>query len=214
VVFNQAAHHVDIARLLAGGRVRSVRAHTGAWDAARPTEGAYSALLAFEDGTFASLVYSGYARFDSDELCDWIGEGGQRKDPNAYGAARRLLSGDEMALKNARNYGGPAFAAAGADLLHQHFGLLIASCERAELRPMPHGVMIYADAERRLEPLAAPKVQRAEVIDELHAAIVEGKPPRHDGEWGAATLEACLAILRSSREGREIALPSPTASRT
>jgi phthalate 4,5-cis-dihydrodiol dehydrogenase len=210
VLFNQAAHHVDIARLLAGTRVRSVRAHAGAWDPARPTEGAYSALLTFEDGTFASLVYSGYARFDSDEFCDWVGEGGQRKDPAAYGAARRLLSGDEMALKNARNYGGPAFPAAAAGLLHQHFGLLIASCERADLRPMPHGVMIYADAERRLEPLAAPKVQRAEVIDELHAALVEGKPPRHDGDWGAATLEACLAILRSSREGREIALRSQT----
>src|SRR4029453_3122381 len=105
----------------------------------------------------------------------------------------RLLSGDEMALKNARNYGGAAFAAARTDLPHQHFGLLIASCERADLRPMPQGVMLHAHPPRRPRPLAAPKAQRAEVIDELHAAIVEGKPPRHDGEWGAATLEACLA---------------------
>jgi phthalate 4,5-cis-dihydrodiol dehydrogenase len=214
VVFNQAAHHVDIARLLAGARVRSVRAHAGAWDAARPTEGAYSALLTFEDGTFASLVYSGYAHFDSDELCDWIGEGGQRKDPDAYGAARRMLQGDEMELKNARNYGGAHFAAGPGDRLHQHFGMLVASCERADLRPLPQGVKVYADEARRLEPLPAPRVQRAEVIDELHSAIVDGKPPRHDGEWGAATLEVCLAILRSSREGREIALPGPTASRT
>ena len=28
---------------------------TGTWDAARPTEGAYSALLDFDDGAFASL---------------------------------------------------------------------------------------------------------------------------------------------------------------
>ncbi|HJY76946.1 MAG TPA: Gfo/Idh/MocA family oxidoreductase, partial [Burkholderiales bacterium] len=129
-VFNQAAHHVDIARLLGGGRVRTVRAQTGAWDAARPTDGAYSALLTFEDGLFASLTYSGYAHFDSDELCDWIGEGGQRKDPGAYGAARRALSGDETALKNARNYGGSQFAPAAGRPFHQHFGLLIASCER------------------------------------------------------------------------------------
>jgi phthalate 4,5-cis-dihydrodiol dehydrogenase len=214
VVFNQAAHHVDIARLLGGGRVKSVRAHTGAWEPARPTEGAYQALLTFEDGAFASIVYSGYAHFDSDEFCDWIGEGGQRKDPRAYGAARRMLSGDEMALKNARNYGGAHFAGTHGNLLHQHFGLLIASCERADLRPLPQGVMIYADAQSRLEPLAAPKVQRAEVIDELHAAVVDGKPPRHDGDWGAATLEVCLAILRSAREGREIALQSQTALRT
>jgi phthalate 4,5-cis-dihydrodiol dehydrogenase len=213
-VFNQAAHHVDIARLLGGGRVRTVRAQTGAWDPARPTDGAYSALLTFEHGLFASLTYSGYAHFDSDELCDWIGEGGQRKDPAAYGAARRALSGDETALKNARNYGGALFAPAEGRPFHQHFGLLIASCERADLRPTPQGVMIYGDTRRHLEPLPAPEGQRAEVIDELHAAVVHGKPPRHDGEWGAATLEVCLAILRSSREGREIALPSQTASRT
>src|SRR5262245_40553495 len=214
VVFNQAAHHVDIARLLGGGRVKSVRAHTGAWEPGRPTEGAYQALLTFEDGAFASIVYSGYAHFDSDEFCDWIGEGGQRKDPRAYGGARRMLTGDEMALKNARNYGGADIAGSHANPLHQHFGLLIASCERADLRPLPQGVMIYADTQSRLEPLAAPQVQRAEVIDELHAAIVERKPPRHDGEWGAATLEVCLAMLRSAREGREIALKSQTALRT
>ena len=125
-----------------------------------------------------------------------------------------MLQGDELELKNARNYGGPDFTAAAGNRLHQHFGLLIASCEGADLRPLPSGVMIYANEARRLEPLPAPKVQRAEVIDELYGAIVEGKPPRHDGNWGAATLEVCLAILRSSREGREIALPAPTASRT
>jgi len=61
VVFSQGAHQVDIVRLLGGGKVRSLRAQTGAWDAARPTEGAYSALLTFEGGTFATLTYSGYA---------------------------------------------------------------------------------------------------------------------------------------------------------
>jgi predicted dehydrogenase len=43
VVFSQGAHQVDVARLLAGSPVRSVRAVTGAWDPARPTEGAYTA---------------------------------------------------------------------------------------------------------------------------------------------------------------------------
>src|SRR6266540_6270476 len=109
-VFSQAAHQVDVVRLLAGGDVRAVRAMTGAWDAARPTEGAYSALLTFVDGTFASLTYSGYAHFDSDEFCGWIGETGQRKDPARYGAARaltgRALSREvEAALKLSRGYG-------------------------------------------------------------------------------------------------------------
>src|SRR5204863_9305627 len=39
VVFSQGAHQVDIVRLLGGGRVATVRAITGAWDAERPTEG-------------------------------------------------------------------------------------------------------------------------------------------------------------------------------
>jgi phthalate 4,5-cis-dihydrodiol dehydrogenase len=210
-IFNQAAHHVDIVRLLGGGLARSVRAGAGAWDPARPTEGAYSAFLTFEDGTFASMTYSGYAHFDSDEFCGWIGEGGQRKNPDSYGAARSSLAGDELRQKNARNYGGSRHAGPPVASLHQHFGVLIASCDRADLRPLPEGVMIYADREKRLEPLAAPGVPRAAVIDELHAAIVEGRPPVHGGEWGAATMEAVLAILRSAREEREIPLQHQVA---
>ena len=213
-VYNQAAHHVDIVRLLGGGRLKSVRAQTAAWDAARPTEGAYSALLTFEDGAFATITYSGYAHFDSDEFTGWIGEGGQRKDPNAYGAARKALAGDEMQVKNARLYGGSQFAKAPKGVLHQHFGVLVASCERADLRPLPEGVWIYADAEKRLQPLPVPDVQRAEVIDELYAALVDGKPPLHDGEWALATTEACVAILQSAKEQREVALRSQIALRT
>jgi len=204
-VYNQAAHHVDIVRLLGGG-VKSVRAGTGNWDTARPTEGAYSAFLALEDGAFATITYSGYARFDSDEFTGWVSEGGARKDPASYGAARRLLVGDELQAKNARNYGGAKFARPAASLLHQHFGVLIASCEGADLRPLPEGVMVYSDLDKRLEPLPAPKVQRAEVIDELCAAVVDAKAPLHDGEWGTATMEVCLAILRSAREQIEIRL--------
>ena len=213
-VYNQAAHHVDIVRLLAGGRAMSVRAQTGAWDAARPTEGAYSALLAFEDGAFATLTYSGYAHFDSYEFCGWIGESGARKDPAAYGSARRSLSGDEQQQKNARNYGGAQQSRPAGSLLHQHFGVLIASCEHADLRPLAEGVWIYADGERKLEALAPPRVQRAEVINELHAAVIDGRPPLHDGAWALATTEVCLAILQSAAEQREITLRNQTALRT
>ncbi len=212
-IYNQAAHHVDIVRLLCGGELTSVRAGTGAWDAKRPTEGAYSAFLAF-DGGFASVTYSGYAHFDSDELCGWIGEGGQRKDPDAYGGARRALVGDELQLKNVRNYGGAKFQMPAGERLHQHFGLLVASCEHADLRPLPSGVMVYADDRKWLEQLEAPKVQRAEVIDELYAAVVDGTAPVHDGGWALATTEACLAILRSAKEGKEIPLRNQTALRT
>ena len=215
-VYNQAAHQVDIVRLLAGSPVKSVRAATGAWDAARPVEGAYSCFLDFEDGACASLVYSGYAHFDSDEFCGWIGELGRDKDPHQYGSSRRILAGavDELAMKSARNYGGVEFKDAGPAQHHQHFGVLIVSCERADLRPLPDGVMIYGDAERRLDALPAPRVPRAEVIDELYDAVVNAKAPLHSGEWALATIEVCAAIQRSSREGKEIPLTNQTASRT
>jgi phthalate 4,5-cis-dihydrodiol dehydrogenase len=202
---NQASHQVDIVRLLAGGEVKRVRAHAGSWDPARPAAAAYSCQLAFDNGVFATLVYSGYAHFDSDEFMGWTGELGQEKDPSRYGEARARLKGDELALKNARNYGGAQFAAA-EGAAHQHFGLVIASCEKADLRPLPGGVMIYGDSERRLDALAPPKYPRGEVIDELHAALVHGKPPLHSGAWAMATLNVVLALLQSAKEQREIPL--------
>src|SRR5260370_1732344 len=94
--------------------------------------------------------------------------------------------------------------------MEQDWGGLMASGEHADLRPLPEGVWIYADGEKRLELLAAPKVQRAEVIDELYAAVVEGKPPLHDGEWALATTEACPAILQSPKEPKKTPLPNHT----
>ena len=214
-VFNQAAHQVDIVRLIAGGQVKTVRAATGVWDPARPTEGAYSALLTFADGAFASLTYGGYGHFDSDEFSNWIGEMGQRKDPAARETPQRFASTEEeVAFKAARNYGGVAYRPAAAQpLAHQHFGTVIVSCERADLRPLPNGVMIYESGAARLDPLPPPDVPRGEVIDELYDAVVLGKPPRRDGAWAMATLEVCLAMLASAREGRDIALAHQVALR-
>lgn len=217
VVFSQAAHQIDVVRLLAGAEATSVCALTGAWDPQRPTEGAYHAQIRFRGGAFASLSYSGYGRFDTDEFNGWSGELGGRRDPAVYGQARALLRQartpeDEIRLKDRRAYG-PATAPPGgsgrvdaAGLAHNHFGLVIVSCEHADLRPTPEGVVVYGDSERRLEPLEAPTVPRAEVVDELHAAIVLGKPPLHDGAWGLATLELCLAVLKSADSGEAIAL--------
>ena len=229
VVFSQGAHQVDIVRLLGGGRVRSVRALTGAWDAARPTEGAYAALLTFDDGPIATLSYNGYGYFDGDEFCGGLSELGRPKAASAYGLARRNLAqagdgAEEAALKQRRNYGGAGYSPPptgsvatddhGSVPWHEHFGMVIVSCDRGDLRPLPTGVMIYGDAQARLEPLPKPKVPRAEVIDELHAAIVDGTPPLHDGRWAMATLEVCLAMLQSAREGRDIILEHQVGVRT
>ena len=215
VIFNQAPHQVDNVRLLGGGRVASVRASTGMFDAARKTEGAYNAHLVFEDGVFASLTYSGYAHFDTDEFNDSIAESGMRKNMAAYGAARAALSGvspdAEHNLKNDVNFGGrryapPAGPAASQTRWHQHFGLLVASCEQADLRPQSQGIAIYANEAKSFEALEPPGVPRAEVIDELHAAIFGNSAPLHGGEWAMATMEVCFAILQSAQEQREIKL--------
>jgi len=211
-VFNQAAHQVDIVRLIGGGLVASVRAATGAWDTSRATEGAYAALLTFADGAFASIAYSGYGGFDSDEFDHWIGEMGQTKAPYPAVARRGFsTAAEEAACKAARNYGGADHRPQPAAAAHQHFGTLIVSCARADLRPLPSGVMIYQDGGARLEALPPPKVPRAEVIDEVYRAVVDGASPLHDGAWAAATLEVLLAMLRSAREGSEIALTRQVA---
>lgn len=217
VMFNQAPHQIDVVRLLGGGLVRSVRAMTGAWDAARPTEGAYSAFLLFENGVGATAVYSGYAHFDSDEFCDWVAELGAPKEPERYGEARASLQkarspAEELDQRTARAYGRRFKAPPIGERWHQHFGAVIVSCERADLRPLPHGVMIYGDTERRLDPLPRPQVPRVEVIDELYETVVHGRPPLHSGEWARATMEVCLAILQSGREQREIALAHQVAA--
>jgi phthalate 4,5-cis-dihydrodiol dehydrogenase len=214
-IFSQAPHQVELVRLLAGSRVRSVRAVAGRWDAARPTEGAYSALLTFEDGSVASLAYNGYGHFDTDELAGWIGEMGNARDPGDYGAARARLRdirspADEAALKNKRAYGTTMTADdarnAPLPIAHNHFGFVIVSCEHGDLRPMPNGVAVYGDDRKRFEDLPPPAVPRAEVIEELAAAILDNRPPLHSGDWGLATVEVCLALLQSAREGRELFL--------
>ena len=142
----------------------------------------------------------------------WIAESGKAKNADSYGAARGLLrdigSRDaELALKKAQNYGGEAKIEVHPNL-HQHFGVLIASCDHADLRPMPGGIAIYADDRRSFEPLPPPATYRAEVIDEFYAATVQGRTPIHDGAWGLATIEVCISMLRSAREHREISFGS------
>ncbi len=211
VIHSQAAHQIDIVRLLGGGMVKSVRAHTGAWDAARPTEGAYSALLGFEGGAFASATYSGYGHFDSDAWMDHTGEMGQAKNPDDYGAARKRLQGiaspaDESRLKAERNYGGDLYKPAAHTIppaAHSHFGPLIISCEKADLRPTPSGIVIYSDDQKSFEPLPASSIPRKEVIDEIYSAVLDDVTPLHSGEWARATTAVCLAILESSRSGQD-----------
>lgn len=211
VVFSQAVHQVDMVRWLAGGLATTVHAVTGNWDPDRPTEGAYTAQVTFADGAVASLTYAGYGHYDSDELMDWSGELGHAKDPEEYGKARaRLADNDnETAAKRARNYGQVGYSPTvdgPVPTAHEHFGFVLASCDRADLRLTPHGVMVYGDHEKRFEAVPVPDIPRRAVMDELYAAVVDGIAPAHSGAWGLASLEVCLAILQSAMENRTVDL--------
>ena len=209
VVFSQAVHQIDVIRLLMGVPASHVAAMTGAWDATRPTEGAYAALIGFDGGGFATLTYSGYAHYDSDELQGWIGELGTEKNPADYGRSRRTLDklaspAEEARLKSGRTYGAvdvpdPAPHA-------EHFGPVIVCCDRADLRLTPIGVEIWGDVERRFVAAPPDPAPRSPVLRALYQAIREGRPPAQSGAWGRASLEICHALLESARSGRFVAL--------
>jgi len=214
VIFNQAMHQVDIVRLLAGGLAESVMAQTGIWDAARPTEGAYTAFLRFVGDVAATITYSGYAHYDSDALLGWIGESGLPKEHDAFTRTRRALppglsQAEEEELRRRRGYGvapdSPAVPSP-QTRWHEHFGFIVVSCERADLRPVPQGIIVDSNSEHGLRPLDPPRAPRLQALAELYEAVTSGNEPLHSGAWGLATLEASLAILHSARERRAISL--------
>jgi phthalate 4,5-cis-dihydrodiol dehydrogenase len=214
VVWVQAAHQVEMLRLIGGGLVRSARAMTGAWEETRPTEGNYVAYLEFEDGTPATMVYSGYAHFDASELHFGIGERGQARPPDSNARSRaeyraRIESGvDEEPLREARRYGGSAMRGTLPELHHhQHFfGLTLVSCQHGDLRQSPDGLYLYGDSGKQELPVSGDPSGFTTMLDEFSDAVASSRPPLHDGRWATATTEVCVAILQSARERREILL--------
>jgi phthalate 4,5-cis-dihydrodiol dehydrogenase len=212
IIFNQIPHQLDMIRVIHGGELETAYAVTGIWDRMRPTEGAMTALLQFTDGVAASLTYSGYDHFDTDEFHDWVSEGGSEKAP-AYGDQRRALHAfatpdEEARGRTASGFSGNGVAKPKGPMHHPHFGLLIVSCENADLRPSADGVLVYDDMgiHEVLAPPARTYPNKDGVIDELYDAIVSGKPPLHDGRWGTNTMIAALGLLQSGRERRVVTL--------
>jgi phthalate 4,5-cis-dihydrodiol dehydrogenase len=212
ILFNQVPHQIDTARLLGGGLVRSVRASTTRLDPSRPTEASCAALLQFGNGATASLVYSGYDHFDSDEWHFGLSERGAPKNIE-HGAARRALAKatDETKTRiETFAYG----AASGELPPHQpHFGVTIVTSAEGDMRASADGVTIYdRDGMRQVSiPRGGSVPGRREVLDDMRVAIRSGNPPVHNGRWGKATVEVALAILQSARDGREVVLEHQVA---
>ena len=207
IVLRQGPHQMDIVRFIAGGEATSLRARAARRDPHFDTEGDYSVLMDFANGVSASIVLNGYGWFDVTELTWNIGtlgetvpDAGTRKprprrtrplDPaEKYNAA---TAADTLAL-NRKPAGGMPF-----------FGLTIVNCERGAIRQSPAGIYVYSAAGRE-EIILPPTTGRAAELIEMRDAIATGRPAFPDGRWGLATLEACLAILDSSRLGRDVTL--------
>ena len=205
VTFRQGAHQFDVLRLIGGGMVRTVRAMTFDWDPARPVIGAHTAMLTFADGAGATAVYNGYGGFLSAELCFEIGPFGNPLPATSAGASRRAyrerVAGDEQAAKRSR-------IAAHAEALPPHqpfFGWLIVSCEGGDIRQSPGGLYVYT--ERGREEIELPlRGTRDIMLAEFVDAISGRRPPLHDGRWGLANLEVCVAAIESARTQRDVTL--------
>ena len=207
VLFSQAIHQIDVVRRLAGGMAEKIYAMTGAWDPKRPTEGAFTALMNFAGGCVANMTYSGYAHFDSDIWMNNVGELGQRKSEGAYGGARRALldlnPDDEVRLKTTRTFGSGTTIEAEHN---EHFGPVIALCDRADLRLIPDGIEVFGDTERGFIEAKFGPAPRRTVLDALVDAVRHNKAPDQTGEWGLASLEVCHAILQSAETGQAVDL--------
>jgi phthalate 4,5-cis-dihydrodiol dehydrogenase len=212
VCFRQAPHLVDMARLIGGGRARSVRANVGRHDPNNPTEGDYTAFLDFENGATASISYNGYGYFDSSELTWAFGAGGERPVPGGGGRIwRQAMAGGITKDDKRERAVGPAQER--SDGGFPYFGLFLVSCERGDMRQSTGGVAVYGASGVREVPCPAWGGSMKVELEDLCQAIAAGKPVPQDGRWGMATLEVCLQMLESSREHREMPLmhqvPSP-----
>ncbi len=215
ILFSQLPHQLDMIKTIADATIVSVRASAGRLDPARPTEGHCAAFVTLSNGVVATLAYSGYDHFDSDELQGWIAESGRPKTAR-HGQSRKLLAGltpaQEAALKTERlGYGGPvakSYAATQTARQQPHFGIFIATCEHADLRPSPDGVTVYdADGPRDIPAhVGRGDYGQGDTIDELYDAIHGIRPVLRDAAFGRNTVLAALAILESSRTGREVTL--------
>ena len=164
----------------------------------RPVPGYYSLFLEFEDGTPATVVHNGYGYLSSYGLVPWAGRSRFGEEARLRRKAlRNNQPFDDAAAKDAMRFGGKReddfYGQAGQQESGTGFqgdlGIVVASCERGDIRQSPNGLWIYDEDGMR------------EV-----AAIQQDRPVHHDGHWGMATLEVVLAIMQSGRERREIVM--------
>jgi phthalate 4,5-cis-dihydrodiol dehydrogenase len=220
VVFRQGPHQMDIVRYLAGGLIQSLRATVYRAFPVFDIESNYTAFLQFDGGATALVGFSGLGHLDAAELTWGIGEGGGRHvDAVMYGPRPKPtgpVSAEERYALPSYAWGQTNMdARAGRPAPGQDFfGLTIVTCERGDIRQSPEGLYVYtADGREEIAVPPDTNTRGYTELRELRASMDEDRPIFPDATWGRASLEACMAMIQSSREGRELPLqyqvPSP-----
>ena len=117
---------------------------------------------------------------------------------------RDLDPGAEARLKQTRTYGEGAEPP--VPDANEHFGPIIISCDRADLRLSPGGVELFGDDARSFIKAPLDPAPRKPVIDALVDAVREGRAPAQTARWGRASLEVCHAILTSADQRQPVTL--------
>ncbi len=207
VTLRQGSHQFDILRLLCGGQVRRVRARAFDLDPQRRAIGAHCVYLDFENGAVATAVYNGYGGFQTTEILGGLSEWGFPAPEQGWAVQRRGHGGarDAAAERQAKQ------ARAGKVIpdqapFHPFFGITLVSCEGGDIRQSPQGLFVY-DRDG-VEELRFPtdRTPRDLVVAEFAEAIRGRAPAVHDGQWGLANLEVCLAAIASSEQATEVDL--------
>ncbi len=206
VTYRQGAHQFDILRMLCGGLARRVRARTFDWDPQRHSVGAHTVWIDFANGAVATAVYNGYGGFSSMDLCHDISEWGLHIPPSAR-QPRQVLPADSSPdeILRAKQLRAPKAIASQAPC-QPFFGVTLVSCERGDIRQSPHGLNIYSRDGMREIILPSERSPRDLVLGEWRDAITGRSAAVHDGCWGMANLEVCIAAHISSTRGCEIDL--------
>jgi phthalate 4,5-cis-dihydrodiol dehydrogenase len=205
-VFNQGSHHFDILRSIANSEVTTISGAVSQLDPGRAGDGGYTAFLRLANGSCATVVYSSYDRFNTQELTFSLSELGTRvvlapgsrartiRDLPSPTEEQRMRAHTGTVVRESRTLAGQPF-----------FGLTIVSCERADLRQYPDGIYVYDERGRTEIPIALEET-RIPVADAFALAILAQPPSVAGGRSALRTLEVIDALLLSSKSNREVLL--------
>jgi phthalate 4,5-cis-dihydrodiol dehydrogenase len=214
LVYRQTPHQIDSIRSIGGGLLRNVRGMQGQWMKERPVPGYYAAFMEFQNGVSAVAIHNGYGYFVASELVPW-GDANTRYTPAERNEIKRQMRAGtraESEEKLSLRIGGEGERQIFRTEREREawkpndLGIVIASCERGEIRQSPDGLYVYDDDGLRELKLESRPQGRDDELRELYNAVRLGSPVYHSGAWGMATLEVGLAIRESTRTHKEIEL--------